>query len=75
MSAANENMVNQLVVSVLEFSKDVSSEVIFDFPMASDRLAGTCSGILVPIVTTTVPDENTSAFLDLANQVNALHAS
>lgn len=67
-------MVNQLVVSVFEFFEDVSGEVVFDLTMASHRLAGTGSWVLIPIVTTTVSDENTSVLLDLANQVNSLHA-
>ena len=63
-----------VVVSVLEFLEDVSGEVVPDLTMATDRLTGTRSWVLIPIVTSTVSDENTSVLLDLANQVNTLHA-
>ena len=67
-------MVNQLVVSVFEFLEDVSGEMILDFAVASNWLTGASSWILIPIMTTTVPDENTSVFLNLADEVNSLHA-
>lgn len=67
-------MMNQLVVSVFEFLEDVSGEVVLDLTMASNGLTGASSWILIPIVTTTVPDKNTPVFLHLANQVNPLHA-
>ena len=67
-------MVNQLVVSVFELLEDVSGKMVLDFAVASNGLASARSWILIPIVTATVPDENTSVFLNLADEVNSLHA-
>lgn len=67
-------MFHRMVVSVLEFLQDVSGEVVFDLAMAGHGLAGTCTWVLIPIMTPAVSDENTAALFDLANQVNSLHA-
>lgn len=71
---ASDNMLDVVVVSVFEFPEDISGEVILDLTVTSDGLAGTSFGILVPIMTPTVSDENTSVLFDLANEVNSLHA-
>jgi hypothetical protein len=63
-----------VVVSVFEFLKDVSGEVVFDLAMAGNGLAGTGLRVLIPIMTPAVPDENASILLDLANQLDSLHA-
>jgi len=63
-----------VVVSVFEFLKDVSGEVVFDLAMAGNGLAGTGPRVLIPIMTPAVPDENASILLDLANQLDSLHA-
>lgn len=64
-----------MVVSVFELSQDVSGEVILYLAMAGDRLTCAGSGILIPIMTTAVPNKNASVLFDLTDQVNALHAS
>ena len=61
-------------MSVFEFAENVSGEMIFDLAMAGNWLARTGLWVLIPIMTATVPDEDTSVLLDLAKQVNALHA-
>ena len=61
-------------MSVFEFSQDVPCEMVRDFTMARHRLAGARVRIAIPIVTATMPDENASAFLDLADQGDSLHA-
>lgn len=58
----------------LELSEDMFGEVIVDIPVARDRLACACVGVLIPVVPAAMPDENTSAFLNLADQVDSLHA-
>jgi len=62
--------VKAVVVSVFEFSQDVSGEMVLDLAMPGNWLARTGPGVLIPIMTSAVPDEDTSALLDLANQVN-----
>ena len=57
-----------------KLTEDVLGEMVFDLTMARQRLTGASPGVLVPIVTTAVSDENASALLDLANQIDSLHA-
>ena len=58
-----------LVVSVLEHLKDVLDQGLFDFSMAWDRLADTRSRVLIPIVPSTVSNEDAAVLLDLSNEV------
>ena len=62
-----------LVVSVLEHLKDVLDQGLFDFSMAWDRLADTRSRVLIPIVPSTVSNEDAAVLLDLTNEVATLH--
>jgi len=62
-----------LVVSVLEHLKDVLDQGLFDFSMAWDRLADTRSRVLIPIVPSTVSNEDAAVLLDLTNEVAPLH--
>ena len=61
-------------MSVFEFPEDVSGEKIFDLTVAGDGLTGASFWVLIPVVTTAVPDKNASILLDLVNQVDSLHA-
>jgi len=60
-------------VSVLEHLEDVLGQRLFDFSMAWDRLADTRSRILIPIVPSTVSNEDAAVLLDLTNKVAPLH--
>ena len=62
------------VLSVYEFPEDVLGEMVSDLTMAGHRLTGSASGVLIPIVTTAVSDEDAPVLLDLADQINPLHA-
>lgn len=62
-----------IVVSVLEHLEDVLRQRLFDFSMAWDRLADTRSRVLIPIMPSTVSNENAAVLLDLTNEVTMLH--
>ena len=58
-----------------QFLDYMTGEVVFDFTMARYRLRCSCIWVLIPIMSTTVANENTAEFLDLADQVSTLHAT
>jgi len=60
-------------VLVLEHLKGVLEQRLFDFLMARDRLADTRVRVLIPIVPSTMSNENAAVLLDLTNEVAPLH--
>jgi len=58
-------------VSVFEHLEDVLGQRLFDFSMPWDRLADTCSRVLIPIVPSTVSNEDVAVLLDLTNKGRA----
>ena len=54
--------------SVLEFSQDVSGEVLFDFTMPRDGLTDARVRVLIPVVFPAVPDEQAPDSFDLMDQ-------
>ena len=61
-------------MSVGKLPEDVLGEVVSDLTMTRHRLTNSGPGVPTPIVTTTVPDEDATALLDLADQIDPLHA-
>jgi hypothetical protein len=51
------------------------SEILVDFVVPRHGLANLCLGILIPIVLSTMSDENGTLLFDLLNQLASLHAS
>jgi hypothetical protein len=60
--------------SVLEFLKNVFCQVILDLPVTRNWLKDAGTRILVPIVQSAVPDENTPEPLNLPDQIKPFHA-
>ncbi len=48
--------------------------MILDLAMARDGLTGSTPEVLIPIVTATVPDQDASVLLELADKIDSLHA-
>jgi len=61
--------------SGFQFPDDVPGQMILDFPMPGNGLAGPRPRILIPVMPSAMPDKNTPALLKLADEVDALHAS
>jgi hypothetical protein len=59
-------------VSVFEHLEDVLGQRLFDFSMAWDRLADTRSRVLIPIVPSTMPNQDAAVLLDLTDEVARL---
>ena len=68
-----EFLILQIVMSILEFSEDMAGEMVFDLTMAGHGLADSGARVLIPIMTSSVPDQHTSVFLDPANEIDSLH--
>jgi hypothetical protein len=49
--------------------------MVLDFPVSWNGLTGTRAGILIPIMPSAVADENATALLELADEVNPFHAN
>ena len=62
-------------MSVFQFAENVARKMVFDLGMAWYRLAGVGSRILVPIVSSAVPDEDASRGFDFPDEFSPLHAS
>lgn len=62
------------VASVRQLPEDVPGKMLVDLTVARHWLTAASPGVLVPIVTGPVPDENASALLNLADKVHPLHA-
>ena len=58
-----------------QFLEDVFGKMLFDLAMAGHGLASMCFGVAVPVMATTVADEDASHLLDLPDQIASLHAS
>ncbi len=55
--------------------QDVASEKFVDLGVTRDRLTNFRHGILVPIMSSAMPDEDRPGLLDLTDQIAPLHAS
>lgn len=66
---------NCVVGLVFQFPDDVPGKMVLDFPVSWNGLTGTRAGILIPIMPTAVSDENATALLELADEVNPFHAN
>ena len=64
-----------VVLSVLEHIKNVFCQGLFNFAMARNGLADTCSRVLIPIMAPAVSNEGTAFLLDLTDEVTAFHGS
>ena len=49
-------------------------QVFLDLTMPGHRLTGPAPGVLIPIVTPAVPDENTSVLFYLTDEIDSFHA-
>jgi hypothetical protein len=50
-------------------------KMILDFPVSRYGLAGTRSGILIPIMPPAMANENATALFKLADEINPFHAN
>jgi hypothetical protein len=64
-----------VVGSGFHFPDDMPGKMILDFPVSWNWLTGTRAGILIPIMPSAVADENATALLELADEVNPFHAN
>ena len=62
-----------VVVLILEHLENVLGQRLFDFLMAWDRLADTRGRVLIPIVSSTVSNEDAALLLNLTNEVATFH--
>lgn len=60
--------------SAFQFPKNVASEMLFDFVVPRDRLAGTRSWVLIPIMSATMPNELAPISFDLSDEFSPFHA-
>ncbi len=60
---------------IAQQANDVSSQMLGDLAMARNRLGNTRLLVRVPIVATTVSNEDASLGLDRADQLDPLHES
>jgi len=60
--------------SVFQFAKDMASEMILDFAVAGDRLTCAGPGVLVPVMSSAVADEDTAILFKPADKFLAFHA-
>ena len=58
----------------LELSQDVTGEMLIDFPVSRDRLAGSGFGILIPVVAPATAQKDAAALLQLPDQVDTFQA-
>jgi hypothetical protein len=54
---------------------NVPCEAVFDLPVPWDGLGNLRYAILIPVVTPTVPNEDTAHFFEQSKQIDSLHAT
>ena len=54
---------------------DVPSQVLVDLAVSRDRLGEFCRRILIPIVASSMANEDAAEFLDFLDEVAMLHAT
>ena len=64
-----------MVGSGFQFPDDMPGKMILDFPVSRYGLAGTRSGILIPIMPPAMANENATALFKLADEINPFHAN
>lgn len=62
------------ILLLCQFLNNVLGEVVFDFTMARHRLTCASIWILIPIMPTSMTDENATEFFNLVDQLFSLHA-
>ena len=62
-------------VSVFHFSDNMTGEMFVDFPMSRDGLTNAGSGILIPVMSSSMPQENAAILFKLPDKIIAFHAN
>ena len=74
MNVLSEIFDDNLLMLNFQFLNNVLCEILFDFSMPWNGLAGFCDRILIPIMSASMPDKNTPQPLNLFYQISSLHA-